>query len=155
MTSKESMASNWKFNHIGAVVGDADRAGKYYESLGIVDRVSELITMEGKKVKLIGKFIRIGDLTIEYLQPVRGETVQQEFLDSAGEGVNLVGFIVDNYDEAYNKLVVEKGVRLVFGSKPPTPPTGGGGYFDTREGHNILLELMQPSPDRELIKWLP
>jgi methylmalonyl-CoA/ethylmalonyl-CoA epimerase len=149
------ISGKWRFHHIGAVVRDLDKADEYFRSLGVVNKVSGPIMVEDKEARLVGKFIQIGDINLEYWQPVRGESVQQEFLDSAGEGVDHVGFIVDNYDEAYDKLVVEKGIRLVSGSRPPTPPTGGGGYFDTRQGHNILLELMQPPPGHRLIEWSP
>ena len=59
------MKSNWKFNHIGAVVRDVDKAVDYYQSLGIVDKATDRVTMEGKKAKLIGRFIHIGALLLE------------------------------------------------------------------------------------------
>lgn len=114
------------------------------------------LSAEGKKAKLIGRFLRIGSLDLELWQPIRGDTVQQEFLDSCGEGVNHIAFTVEDYDKEYANLVEKQGIRLVFGSKPPIAPSGGGGYFDTRkEGHNIILELMTPFTDREVPEWLP
>jgi len=142
------MESNWKFNHIGVVVRDLDKAVEYYQSLGLVDRVSTPMTAEGKKAKLIGKFVRIGELNLEIWQPIRGETVQQEFLDSRGEGVNHICFTVDDIDKERAKLV-EKGIPVIWGIQ------GRVAYFDTRKVGNILLELLQPPPDREIIEWLP
>lgn len=134
------MGSNWKFNHIGSVVRDVDEAVEYYQSLGIVDKATDRITMEGKKAKLIGRFIHIGSLLIELWQPVRGKTVQQEFLNSRGEGVNHIAFHVDDLDSERDKLV-EKGIPVVFSVKDEN---GYMAYFDTRKVGNILIELIQP-----------
>jgi methylmalonyl-CoA/ethylmalonyl-CoA epimerase len=134
------MESNWKFNHLGAVVRDVDKAVEYYQSLGIVDRATDRVTMEGKKAKLIGRFIRIGSLLIELWQPVRGKTVQQEFLDSRGEGVNHIAFHVDDLDREKEKMA-EKGIPVVFTVRDEE---GYMAYFDTRKVSNILIELIQP-----------
>jgi len=134
------MESNWKFNHIGTVVRDVDKAVEYYQSLGIVDEATDRVTMEGKKAKLIGRFIHIGSLLIELWQPVRGETVQQEFLNSRGEGVNHIAFHVDDLDKEKDKLV-EKGIPVVFSVKDEN---GYMAYFDARKVGNILIELIQP-----------
>jgi len=134
------MESNWKFNHIGAVVRDVDKAVEYYQSLGIVDEATDRVTMEGKRAKLIGRFIHIGSLLIELWQPVRGETVQQEFLNSRGEGVNHIAFHVDDLDKEKDKLV-EKGIPVVFSVKDEN---GYMAYFDARKVGNILIELIQP-----------
>jgi methylmalonyl-CoA/ethylmalonyl-CoA epimerase len=135
------MESNWKFNHIGVVVRDVDKAVEYYQSLGIVDKATDRITMEGKKAKLVGRFINIGSLLIELWQPVRGKTVQQEFLDSRGEGVNHIAFNVDDLASEKAKLV-EKGIPVVFSVKDEE---GDMAYFDVREVGNTLIELIQPS----------
>jgi methylmalonyl-CoA/ethylmalonyl-CoA epimerase len=134
------MESNWKFSHIGAVVRNVDEAVKYYQSLGIVDKATDRVTMEGKKAKLVGRFVYIGSLLIELWQPIRGETVQQEFLNSCGEGLNHVAFHVDNLDRERDKLVA-KGIPVVFSVKDEN---GYMAYFDARKVGNILIELIQP-----------
>ena len=134
------MESNWKFNHIGVVVRDVDKAVESYQSLGIVDKATDRVTMEGKKAKLVGRFIHIGSLLIELWQPIRGETVQQEFLNSRGEGVNHIAFHVDDLDRERDKLVA-KGIPVVFSVKDEN---GYMAYFDTRKVGNILIELIQP-----------
>jgi len=134
------MESNWKFNHIGLVVKDVDKAVEYYQSLGIVDKATDRVTMEGKKAKLVGRFINIGSLLIELWQPVRGETVQQEFLDSRGEGVNHIAFHVDDLAREKAKLV-EKGIPVLFSVKDEE---GDMAYFDARKAGNTLIELIQP-----------
>ena len=150
------MKTDWKLHHVGVVVRDLDKSVESYRSLGLVEKVSALLTAEGKKAKLIGRFLRIGSLNLELWQPIRGATVQQEFLDSCGEGINHIAYTVDDYEKEYADLVEKQGIRLVFGSKPPFSPGPKAGYFDTRkEGHNTILELMVLSPDHEIPEWLP
>lgn len=134
------MESNWRFNHLGMVVRDVDKAVEYYQSLGIVSDVTDRITMEGKKAKLVGRFIDIGSLRIELWQPVRGETVQQEFLNSRGEGVNHIAFHVDDLDREKERMA-EKGIPVVFTVRDEE---GYMAYFDAREVGNTLIELIQP-----------
>jgi 4-hydroxyphenylpyruvate dioxygenase-like putative hemolysin len=134
------MESNWKFNHIGAVVRNVDKAVDYYQVLGIVGEATDRVTMEGKKAKLIGRFIHIGSLLLELWQPVRGETVQQEFLDSRGEGINHIAFNVDDLDREKAKLT-EKGIPVVFSVRDEE---GYMAYFDARKFGNILIELIEP-----------
>ncbi len=109
------MANDWKLHHVGIVVRDLEKSVEYYQSLGVVEKVSTLMTAEGKKAKLIGRFLRIGSLNLELWEPIRGATVQQEFLDSVGEGVNHIAFTVDDYEKEYVDLVEKQGIRLVFG----------------------------------------
>ncbi len=134
------MGRNWKFNHIGMVVRDVDKSVEHYQSLGIVDKATDRITMEGKKAKLIGRSIHIGPLKIELWQPVRGETAQQEFLNSRGEGVNHIAFHVDDLPKERAKLV-DKGIPVLFSVKDKE---GDMAYFDARKVGNILIELIQP-----------
>ena len=149
------MEKGWKFHHIGIVVRDLEKAVENYKALGIVDKISDPFVAEGKKAKLIGCFMRIGSLNIELWEPVRGDTVQQEFLDEFGEGINHVAFTVDDYDSEFKKMFEEKGFPLIFGSKPPIGPRGGGAYFDTRkENHNVIIELISPSPHLGFPDWL-
>jgi methylmalonyl-CoA/ethylmalonyl-CoA epimerase len=134
------MESNWKFDHIGVIVRDVDAAVEYYQSLGIVDKAADRVTMEGKKAKLVGRAVHIGSLLIEFWQPVRGETVQQEFLNSRGEGMNHIAFHVDDLAKEKAKLV-EKGIPVVFSVKDHE---GDMAYFDARKVGNTLIELIQP-----------
>jgi methylmalonyl-CoA/ethylmalonyl-CoA epimerase len=134
------MGSDWKFDHIGVVVRDVDEAVEHYQSLGIVEEATDRITMEGKKAKLVGRSVHIGPLTIELWQPVRGETVQQEFLESQGEGVNHIAFHVDDLAKE-RAVLVEKGIPVVFSVKDQK---GAMAYFDVRKIGNIFIELIQP-----------
>ena len=149
------MKTDWKLHHVGVVVRDLEKSIEYYKSLGVVEKVSALLTAEGKKAKLIGIFLHVGNMNLELWEPLRGATVQQEFLDSCGEGVNHLAYTVDDYDKEYADLVEKQGIRHVFGAKPPSEGDHQAGYFDTRKkGHNIIIELMGRSYEG-FPEWLP
>ena len=153
MTSKSPFS---KVDHVGVVVRDMNKAVEYYQSLGIGP--FEVLTgivpgdkrMWGKPVspddfKLNEKMASIGPIWLQLIQPVAGDSVWKEFLDTRGEGVHHVSFQVDDIEGMY-KTLTNRGVKFI---SPPvwvtdeTHPVHGWGaaYFWGPE--NIILELMQ------------
>jgi 4-hydroxyphenylpyruvate dioxygenase-like putative hemolysin len=96
--------------------------------------------MEGRSAGLRGVMVNIGPLAMEMWQPLRGNTIQQEFLDRVGEGVNHLCFYVDDIAKERVRLA-EKGIRVVWSAQNEE---GEGSYFDTRAFCNLALELVQP-----------
>ena len=147
------MESNWEFRHIGVVVRDMDKAIEYFQSLGIATFQPELMFDSSKFTdwKINGKtpdttdkhkvrMVQIGPLTLELLQPVSGESIHNEFLDSKSEGAEHICFTVDDLDKETAKLV-EKGVPVIVSAKRQSASIYA--YFDTRKVGNIIIELTQ------------
>jgi methylmalonyl-CoA/ethylmalonyl-CoA epimerase len=82
----------------------------------------------------------ISSLEVELVQPVSGESVQKEFLDSKGEGINHLCFQVDDIEEA-TSIMADEGFEPVSSCKFK----GGGGmsYFDTDKVGGVLTELVE------------
>jgi len=83
---------------------------------------------------------QIGNVELELIQPIDGESPHQEFLDEKGEGIQHLGFIVDNLQEEVESLTAEgSGVLLTSEFK------GGGGvaYLDL-DVAGLIVELVQP-----------
>ncbi len=129
------MENSWKFHHIGVAVKDMDKALEYYQSLGIIATIEPEVQEDGIKLR----YVQIGSITFELVQPVEGESPQKEFLNSRGEGIDHIAFSVDDLDEETAKLV-EKGVPIIIGGRSKT---GGFAYFDTRKVGNVIIELIQ------------
>ncbi len=140
-----------KIAHIGILVRDMDKAVEYYQSLGIgpfepltaiaIDRV-----VHGKpaeNVHNLARMVQIGSIHLELVQPISGESVQKEFLERHGEGINHLGFLVDNLDKEVGMLV-GKGLKVISSAKF----VGGGGfaYLDTDKIGGIVFELLQWPP---------
>ena len=146
------MENNWKFHHVGVTVRDMDKAVEYYQSLGIGTFQPEVMfdsstfadfKVNGKSpdtiVKLRMRCVQIGPFQLELIQPVEGKSPPKEFLNNRGEGIDHIGFTVDDLDKETDKLV-KKGIKVIFSGKRQT---GGFAYFDTRKVGNIIIELVQ------------
>jgi len=140
-----------RFHHVGVLVKNLDEAVEYYEALGIGPfEPSNLVHTDrrvyGKPVtdvKNIAKAARMGPIGIELVQPVSGESPQKKFLESRGEGINHIAFIVDDIEEA-TSIMVEAGFKVISSSKNE----GGGGmaYFDTDKVGGVQIELEELPP---------
>jgi catechol 2,3-dioxygenase-like lactoylglutathione lyase family enzyme len=129
------MESDWKLSHVGLVVRDVEKTLEYYDSLGIFTiPCRKPFLMEGKKATIKGAHIFLGELWIEVYQPVAGNTIQQQFLDAHGEGLNHVGYMVEDL-ERERAYLEAKGVPLAFHVK------NTASYYKPVEYGNLYLEL--------------
>ncbi|MBU2536310.1 MAG: VOC family protein [Chloroflexi bacterium] len=135
------MGENWKLHHIAVIVRDIDKAVQYYQSLGIATVGREVIFPESKP-KIRAKFVQIGSVPIEFIQPLEGESRYKEFLESKGEGVQHIAFAVDNLDEETDKLV-DKGISIIVKGKAPAAFGSISAHFDTRQVGDFAIQLIQ------------
>jgi methylmalonyl-CoA/ethylmalonyl-CoA epimerase len=136
------MGKNWKLHHIAVIVRDIDKAVAYYQSLGIATVGREVVFPEAKP-KIRAKFVEIGTVPIEFIQPLEGESSDyKEFLDRKGEGVQHVAFAVDNLDEEATKLE-DKSVSIIVKGKAPAAFGSMSAHFDTRQVGDFAIQLIQ------------
>ena len=138
--------------HIGMVVRDIEESVAHYQLLGLGPfKPSEGLArpverkVRGKAVdpaSVINKTLKakIGDKEVEVVQPVAGQSPAMEFLQSKGEGINHLGFMVDDLEGEVGKLQ-RKGFEVIFS----VGFEGGGGaaFFDIGGRGDILFELVQ------------
>ena len=139
---------------IGVIVRDLDEAVRHYEALGIgpfestqgaapiVDR--QVYGKPAPDVKNRIGITRMGTVEMELVQPISGKSVQREFLEKHGEGINHLGFRVGDI-EAETARLVAKGFRVISSGRT----TAGGAfvYLDTDKVGGIVFELIQPPRD--------
>ena len=140
------------------VVKDLDRVVNYWEKLGLKnihrDGVQDFpdVTYRGKKTPLSLKmaFADIGSVEIEWIQPVKGKSVYDEFLSKHGDGVHHLAFAASSPElwEKQLKYFADKGVDIVQrGSWQGEKGKGLFAYLDTAaKGGGITIELMH-NPD--------
>jgi len=144
---------NWKFHHVAVVVRDMAKAIKFYQSLEI-GPFPPLIGPEGK-VTLENKTLNgkpsgweidlrqaeggLGDITFEMIQPLAGDTPVQEFLEKKGEGIQHIGFFVDDIEAETAKLTA-KGFKMTQSGESPAVKWA---YYGTDEVGGFSIELMQ------------
>jgi len=137
-----------KIDHLGIMVRDLDEAVEYYQSLGIgpfeLREMSTLaeVKIYGKPVKFNAKIAvaRVGSINIEVVQPMENAVLQHEFLESKGEGINHIGFLVDDLEKEKAKLL-DKGLEVILSASRTTGM--GAAYFDTRQVGGVLIELIK------------
>jgi len=152
-----NMEDTWKINHVGMPVRDLEKSVANLNSLGAVFQREFLVDSSkfaeylvyGKTpdpvVKTRGMFAKLGPLRMELLQPVEGETVHKEFLESAGEGIGHIAFTVNDLEKETEKLV-EKGFPVILSIVPSGRTERSAVYIDTRSKFsNLIIELIQAS----------
>jgi len=149
---------------ICVVVKDLEKAMQQYSTVfGIKDFVVYKvdtdnvpgITDHGHPVKSYAVQVgmaRLGGAVIELLEPLRGQSMYQDFLDQHGEGVHHVGLMVDNYDAA-SKGFTRPGFAVgVDGPIVGESRAGRFTYFDTQEKLGTTFELLD-FPEEILANW--
>ncbi len=147
------MHENWKFHHVSVAVRDMNKAIEYYKSLGI-GPFPPFIGPSGPvpltEKMLMGKpsdysvDIRhaqggVGQLIFELIEPLEGETPVKEFLEKKGEGIQHIGFTVDDLDKETAKMA-EKGFRVTQSGKTPDAKWA---YYETDAIGGVVIELIQ------------
>ena len=137
-----------KIDHLGIMVRDVNKAVEFYESLGMgpfeFREMTSLAEVEiyGKPVKFNAKVAvaKLGSLNIEVVQPMENAVLQWEFLESKGEGINHIGFLVDDLDKEKARLC-DKGLEIILSSRRTTGI--GAAYFDTSEVGGVLIGIIK------------
>jgi methylmalonyl-CoA/ethylmalonyl-CoA epimerase len=131
---------------IGVVVRDVDRAVEFLQStfgLGPF-RIQEAEAPnvwdrgEEKRIKARLAFAMLGQVELELIQILEGDSVHLEFLREHGEGLHHLGFKVKDF-QARLEQAKAMGFKVL--------QTGPGGrfyaYLDTRERGGIIIELIE------------
>jgi len=135
---------------IGVVVRDMNKTIERLTSLGVGPFKPLFLppdareTYRGKPFfpnqRVAIQVTQIGNMELELIQPISGESPHQEFLTQKGEGVQHLGFFVDNLSEDVKRLTA-KGSSILLTSQFK----GGGGvaYLDL-DAAGLIVELIQP-----------
>ena len=109
-------------SQVGIVVKDIEKTVAFYYStfgigpFAIVPEVKfEGAMLRGQPISTSIKvaFAQSGPVQIELIQPLEGENIYTEFLESKGEGLHHLGFQVDDFDGLLARFK-SKGIEPVF-----------------------------------------
>jgi methylmalonyl-CoA/ethylmalonyl-CoA epimerase len=136
--------------HIGVVVRDMGKTIARLAALGIGPFQPRILPPDARE-KYRGKpfhpsrrvtiqTTRLGNMELELIQPIKGKSPHQEFLEQKGEGIQHLGFIVANLEKEVERLTA-KGATILLTSEFK----GGGGvaYLDL-DVAGLIVELVQP-----------
>jgi catechol 2,3-dioxygenase-like lactoylglutathione lyase family enzyme len=150
MATKASGKSTFtRLAHIGMVVRDMNKTIERLTALGIGPFQPRILPADARETyrgkpfqpakRVTIQITRIGNMELELIQPIDGESPHREFLDKKGEGIQHLGFMVDNLEEDVQRLTAE-GSSILLTSQFK----GGGGvaYLDL-DAAGLIVELVQ------------
>lgn len=143
-----------KVLHIGLIVKDLQKSMEYYwKILGIgpwhIYTLKPPFLVEtylrGKKVSFSMKLAiaEVGNLHLELIQPLSGESVYESFLKEKGEGIHHIGCEIENYDEALEYLN-KKGIGILMGG---VTEIDAFAYLDTEDLLGTVIEINKRPKD--------
>lgn len=150
------MEDTWQLHHVGIPVRDLDKSMEDYETLGMATFQPEFFIDSSKveeylvygkipdpAVKTRAVMGKMGPLGVELLQPVSGDTVHKELLESTGEGIGHIAYTVDDLEQETTRMV-ERGFPIILSIRHTGQSKPGAIYFDTRSKFsNLIVELIQ------------
>ena len=87
----------------------------------------------------------LGDIELCFMQPLEGESIHKEFLETHGEGIFNLVFDVPNYDEVFDKFI-KAGFKPLARAESYVETYKKflrACYFDTRSIGGLLIEIRQ------------
>jgi methylmalonyl-CoA/ethylmalonyl-CoA epimerase len=136
---------------IGVVVEDLDRVASFLESsfgLGpfrVVEMEAPNVWDRGqeKHIKARLGFATLGQVELELIHILEGDSVHLEFLRQHGEGLHHLGFRVDDFESRLRQAKA-MGLEVL-----QTGPSGRFyAYLDTRRHGGIIFELIEEDSTR-------
>ena len=138
---------SWNLTQVGVVVRDMNKVVERLSSLGIGPFEPKILPPDRKEwsrgkpmdAEFNIQATRIGNVELELIQPIEGESPHKEFLETKGEGIQHVMFAVDDFEKEVDRLT-KQGVEVLLRTKFP----GGSGvaYLDLGAA-NFVVELVQ------------
>jgi methylmalonyl-CoA epimerase len=128
-----------KIYHLGYAVEDIEAASRFYrENFGAEPGEPEVVEDQ----RIIATMFRVGESTIELVQPTHPDSPVGKFLARRGEGFHHVAFQVDDLKEALAQLK-GTGVELI----DEEPRRGAGGtrmaFVHPKSAFGVLTELVE------------
>jgi len=128
-----------RISHIGIAVKNLDAAKEMYKKL-LNSEPSEEETVESQKVR-VAKF-KVGESTIELLEPTGPDSPIAKFIEKRGEGIHHIAYESDGIIKELNRLD-ENGFELI--NKEPTAGSDSMqiAFIKPKSTGGVLTEICQ------------
>ncbi len=128
-----------KVDQIGIVVKDMEATMNFYEKMfGIEPFPTVESAVDSAKLR-IGSF-QLGEVQIELIQVLEGETIHSKFLEKRGEGLHHLGFFVEDIEKELARIKKE-GIEVL--ERGTVLGVVKFAYLDTKKVLGVVLELIQ------------
>jgi catechol 2,3-dioxygenase-like lactoylglutathione lyase family enzyme len=146
-----------KIVQIAIVTRDIEASAKRWAALLGMPQSPITTTRPGQEVKVVyrGKpssgqakltFFRTGQVVLELIEPVGGNTAWKEFLDQHGEGVQHIGIQVSDLEGSVRRIQ-QLGYPEIHRGRYDKD-NGTYVYFDTMKQLGTVVELLHSDPKR-------
>ena len=129
-----------KIDHIGIVVRSLYDALNMYKNGFDLEAVK---IEESKKYKVRIAFIPLGEVLIEFLEPIEpGVGMIGEFLEEKGEAIHHIAYRVEDINQAMEKL---KQINIPFMNEEPQDGADASriAFIDPAFTQNVVTELVE------------
>lgn len=128
-----------KIDHVGIAVHSVEAVKTLFQTVfGLAPAFEEVVPEQ--KVKVVG--FRVGESTLEYLEPLAPDSPISGFLEKRGEGLHHIAVGVRNM-ESLLQVMKKNGMRLI----DETPKMGAEGkkiaFVHPKSANGVLLELSE------------
>ena len=145
-----------KIAQYALVVPDVRKVGAFWQRMGFggmpVDHnvsLNHVYRGEPGKFEMYLGWGRAGDVTFEWIQPITGPSVYDEYAKAHGEGFHHLAFNVKDMDEAIAHFKA-KGVAVSqSGGWDSNGSKGRFAYLDTDAHGGVTIELLWNAPQGE------
>jgi methylmalonyl-CoA/ethylmalonyl-CoA epimerase len=143
-------------SHIGVVTKDLDKTMREMEELyGLTPfmvmepgYVNTSIRGKPAEFKLKSAFYRSGQVVMEVISVLEGDTIYDEWLVEKGEGLHHLGYDIENIEEWIN-YYKERGIGVLQSGERPGVKWA---YLDTSSFTGMIMELIERTEEGKLIK---
>lgn len=136
--------------HIGFLVEDLDSAIKHFQSLGIGPFEPLKVTFVRREVlgkpiidsniKLKIRMAQLGQMQFELIEPGEGKSPWRDYLETHGDGIEHIGFFVEDIETAVAEME-KKGFQIL--RRGWFEGGGGNAFINTNKVGGINIELIQ------------
>lgn len=117
---KKALGRFNKITQVGFVVRDMEKVVREMRRVFGVEPIFGKLPEKGKKIR--GKeaqfeaqiaFYRFANIELEFVKPISGKSIWQDFLDSGREGIHHIRFSIDDFDGTVDEMKA-KGISVIM-----------------------------------------
>ena len=127
-------------DHVGIAVKSIDEATKFWvDTLGL--KLSHIEEVPEQKARVA--VLKVGETTIELVEPTSPDSPIQRFIEKRGEGLHHLTLQTDHLAERLKSL---KDANVALIDEKPRLGAGGAqiAFLHPKAAHGVLVELCEP-----------
>ncbi len=126
-----------KVSHLGFAVKNLEEARDFYRKVFKLESSAPIVAACGS---INVSMVKVGEVSIELLEPSQEEGVIAKFLEKRGEGFHHICFEVDDIKEEISFLTAS-GIKVL--GEPSPGAEGMSVFLHPSATHGVLVELVE------------